>query len=441
MKRKMSSAFQGRSGSGLNCDQVMRQGYFKIKGWFIITLSNLLVVSLLGLTLRACHCFDIHKIKYGNLLHAHSHFAFSAWGFMALFIALCSAFLPEKFHSEKIYSRIFYASFIISWGMLVSFFIQGYGIVSIAFSVLYIVVSYWFALHFYSELKKMEQTVSIKFAKASLFFLVISTIGPLAMGPIMTKGINDTVLEMNLVYYYLHFQYNGWFIFGLLAVFFKWLENNRIFYSQSEAKLFFRLMFWGCIPCYLLSVLWSKPVGIIYIIAGSAALIHLLALIPLCHILKREKCAASDILNNNVRKLGAVVFAAFSLKMILQFLSAFPLMVGWTVKFRILVIGYLHLVLLGIVTLSLLSFFIQEKISALNKATLSGLRIFFSGFLITEVLLFSESLLNIDAAYIPYFNLWMFYSTILLPLGAMLILVGNLSDIYFSNKRYGYNNS
>jgi hypothetical protein len=411
----------------------MYRGYGRTRIWFIITVSNLLLVSLLGLTLRACRCFDIPVINYDHLLQAHSHFAFSGWGFMALFIVLCTAFLPEKIQSDKAYSGLFYALLLVSWGMLVAFFIQGYGVVSIIFSTLYIIISYWFAFRFYKDIKRMDRTVSLQFAKAALFFLVISTAGPLSLGFIMAGGGNNTVPEMNLIYYYLHFQYNGWFIFGLFAVFFKWLENNGISYSPSKARLFFRLMFWGCFPGYLLSVLWSTSQGIIYIIAGLGAWLHLLALIPLYLIIKHDRGKLSETLESCTKTLGAFILSVFSLKIIMQFLGAFPSIVRWTIISRILIIGYLHLVLLGIVTFSLFLFSIQEKLLVLNNTTRNGLSLFISGFIVTEVLLFSEALLNINNMRIPQFSLWIFYATILLPFGAILILGGNST---VSNKSY-----
>ena len=411
----------------------MYRGYSRTRIWFFITVTNLLVVALLGLSLRACRCFDIPVINYDHLLQAHSHFAFSGWGFMALLIVLCTAFLPEKIQSDKAYSRLFYALLFVSWGMLIAFFIQGYGVVSIIFSTVYIIISYWFAFRFYKDIKRMDRTVSLQFARAALFFLVVSTAGPLSLGLVMAQGGNNSVLEMNLIYYYLHFQYNGWFIFGLFAVFFKRLENNGISYSPPKARLFFRLLFWGCLPGYLLSVLWSNPPGIIYIIAGSGALLHLLALIPLYHIIKHNKEKLSEILEPCTKAIGVLILSVFSLKSIIQFLGAFPSIVRWTIISRILVIGYLHFVLLGIVTLSLFLFSIQENLLVLNNTVLIGLNIFIAGFIVTEILLFSEALLNINNIRIPQFNLWMLYVTILLPFGAILLLGGN---IIVSNKSY-----
>ena len=414
----------------------MYRGYGRTGIWFIITVGNLLVVSLIGLTLRACRCFNIPVINYDHLLQAHSHFAFSGWGFMALFIVLGTAFRPEKIQSGKAYSGLFYALLLVSWGMLITFFIQGYGTVSIMFSTVYIIISYWFAFRFYNDIRRMDRTISLQFAKAALFFLVISTAGPLALGLVMAKGLKNTVLEMNLIYYYLHFQYNGWLIFGLFAVFFKWLENNDVAYSKSEARLFLRLMFWGCLPGYLLSVLWSNPPGIIYIIAGFGALLHLLALIPLYHIIKDGSEKLSEIFKPYAGKLGVFVLSVLSLKLILQFLSAFPFIVRWAIVSRALVIGYLHLVLLGIVTLSLFIFSFQEHLLTLNHTTLRGLRLFISGFLITEVLLFGEALLNTRNTTIPNFNLWMFYSSILLLFGVFRVLGGNSSNLFFKNKEH-----
>lgn len=168
----------------------MYRGYGRTRIWLIITAGNLLVVSLLGLTLRARRCFETPVISYDQLLQAHSHFAFSGWGFMTLFIILCAAFLPGKIQSEKAYSSLFLHFTSCFLGNADRFSCPGLWSSFQHIFYIYIIISYCFAFRFYKDIESMDRTVSLQFAKAVLFFLVISTAGPLSLGFIMAGGGN-----------------------------------------------------------------------------------------------------------------------------------------------------------------------------------------------------------------------------------------------------------
>ncbi|MDR2272533.1 MAG: hypothetical protein LBF27_16620, partial [Sphingobacterium sp.] len=58
--------------------------YLSIRKWIVITLFNLLIVGVFGLIMRLKFLFPIPWIDQKNLMHAHSHFAFSAWVSQAL---------------------------------------------------------------------------------------------------------------------------------------------------------------------------------------------------------------------------------------------------------------------------------------------------------------------------------------------------------------------
>lgn len=396
--------------------------------WFFYALGNLLAVSLAGLLLRLFRCFPFRGADYMYLVHAHSHFAFAGWGFLALFIVLTHTFIPEKKLSNNQYRYIFISTEITAWGMLLSFPFQGYATVSIIFSTLYIFVTYWFGYRFLRDFPfDAKGAVSSKFAKAGILFLVVSSIGPFAMAPITAMGKENTPFFSDAIYFYLHFQYNGWFIFGILALFFHWLEKNKIVYRRRPALLFYRLLFYSCIPAYLLSVLWATPPAFIFIVAGMAGITQLASLIPLFLALKGHRPKLSGMLSGNHRILGLFIALLFAGKMLMQAIAAFPPVVHWLNTSRNMVIGYLHLVLLGIITLFLLVFCRESRILNPGRRSERGLWIFFTGFMITEVLLFGNALMNYFHAAVPLFNEWMLYATILLPAGIITMLAEMLS--------------
>ena len=393
--------------------------------WFVFALLNLFVVSLLGVFLRFIQIFSVPEINYGFLLHAHSHFAFAGWGFLALFIAMVHSFIPAELASGKSYKAMFWLMQIAAFGMLLSFPFEGYAAVSISFSTLFVAVSYWFSWRFFKD-SRIEETnaVSIRFARMALVFLVISSIGPFSLGPIMANGGRGSHLYFNALYFYLHFQYNGWFSFGAFALLFRWIEQHHLIYSEKSAVLFYRLMVWSCVPAFLLSVLWIHPASWVYLLAGIAGLIQVIALIPFWKIIKQCNNVVGKHLSKTTRTLLLISCISFTLKLILQLLSAIPLMAQWAFEIRNLVIGYLHLVLLAFFTLFLFAYFIEERfLSVIHRNVRWGLACFVTGILITELLIFGQGTGNLLNTAIPEFKLLLATVSILLPLGLFMILL------------------
>src|SRR5687768_17473416 len=83
---------------------------------------NLLLVSLLGVLLRAFPFLAAFPFSYKNVLHGHSHFAFGGW-VMPILLALLIKYFPEisqrvRYKHWRNIAVLFLAS---AYGMLVSF--------------------------------------------------------------------------------------------------------------------------------------------------------------------------------------------------------------------------------------------------------------------------------------------------------------------------------
>lgn len=128
-----------------------------IKRWLRISLFNLLIVSFIGVILRYKIAFYFPFIDQKNLLHGHSHFAFTGWVSQALYVLLADYLAKQKGDSVlKRYRWLLYANAISAYGMLISFPIQGYGFVSIFFSTLSIIAGYVFALRYWKDLNALN---------------------------------------------------------------------------------------------------------------------------------------------------------------------------------------------------------------------------------------------------------------------------------------------
>ena len=108
------------------------------KFWLKISIINLLLVAVLGLLMRYKIGFEFPFLDQKHLQHSHSHFAFSGWISHTLMV-LMIGFLEKRINITdtqfiKKYNFLLIANLICSYGMLISFILQGYGLISILFS-------------------------------------------------------------------------------------------------------------------------------------------------------------------------------------------------------------------------------------------------------------------------------------------------------------------
>lgn len=382
-----------------------------------ISLFNLLVVSLLGVLMRSIPLADNFPLLYKNVLHAHSHFAFGGWLMPVLLVQIIRAF-PQVKESIGLHhlKMIALALLFSAVGMLATFPFMGYALTSIIFSTLSVAASFYLVIMVWKSLRGRSLGVSEKFLKAGLVWLAISSIGPFATGPIIAMGHQGSPLYFNAVYFYLHFQINGWFVFVILALLYRLMENKGVAVNGHKA---FKLMNLAIVPTYFLSVLWNQPAPVFYMVGGTGALLQLAALFYMVKDWKRWK---------NTSKISTwiqVALVAFVLKMVLQFLGAFPLFASMAFENKSIVIAFLHLVLLGFVSLFVLDSISQH--SRLGEFR-NGLYLFMGAFVLTELLMVLYAMGSVMGFIIPYYQELLLAFSLFFPLGIVMMIAS------FSNK-------
>src|SRR5450755_1346219 len=218
-------------------------GLSKFRRWSALCLLNFCLVAVLGVILRFKIAFSLPAFNYNFLLEAHSHFAFSGWISTVIFTALTYILFQSGYPIGKVYTFQFRMAQVASFGMLLSFSIGGYGPLSIFFSVLFILFSWWFTLQYWKDASKSQLTFAVKrWLKAGLFFFVLSSAGIFALAYLKSHRIDSPYFYFNALYLFLHFQYNGWFSFGVLALFFYTVQNLKTPIDENKERLFFGLM-------------------------------------------------------------------------------------------------------------------------------------------------------------------------------------------------------
>lgn len=384
-------------------------------------LFYLVIAALLGVILRMFAIVDV-EATYKFIVHTHSHIALLGWVYLALTSILFSIGVNKQ--KKRKYQLIFWSTQITLVGMLIAFPIQGYALYSILFSTLFLICSYWFYFFFKRNHCLKSATNSFKFINVSLLFMILSSIGPWALGIIMNVLGNTSQWYFNAIYFYLHFQYNGWFIFCLIGLFLYVLEQKNIKLSNQQINLFFKLLTLSCVLTLFLSLLWIKPHESIYILAGIGAIIQIAAFIIFGHTLWKHANDIKKIFSPFLRRVLLFISILLVMKVLMQLVTTFPLFVVVTTELIDFVIGYLHLVFLGIVTLTL---FVLLDHFQLIKISKFWLVIFILGFILSESLIFYKGITFWQQKFIfENYYATLIYCSALMPIGILGVFIKNL---------------
>ena len=388
--------------------------------WTKITLINFLIVSIYGLIMRYKIAFPFPYLEQKNLQHAHSHFAFVGWVSLLLMVLMIRVIRYKI--TEKNYKRLNFILFIhllCAYALLISFTLSGYGVTSIVLSSLTIFISFAFAIIYFGSIKKLKDLDCKNWFSAALVFLVISSIGTFYLSYITATRQMTEHGYLASIYWYLHFQYNGWFFFACAGLFVDSLQKTKLRIKSLNS------IFWmfaiSCIPAYGLSVLWLNLDTWIYVIVCIAAIVQFYAIVKFLIEISRVKFF-STIIHSPLMKF-MVIFIGFALllKFTLQLGSTVPAIAKFAFGFRPIVIAYLHLVFLAFTSLFLVSYIYLNNLLRFNKFSTAGILILSIGVILNEGVLGLQGIASLTYTPIPYSNEALFGITLLLVISLIMV--------------------
>ncbi len=390
-----------------------------IKTWLRVCFFNLLLVAVLGVLLRYKIAFSLPFVDQKNVLHSHSHFAFTGWITQALLVVMVHYLVQQNQQdSFRKYKFLLLANLVCAYGMLVSFILQGYAFFSISFSTLSIIVAFIFAYQYWKDLGKIEAPSIVHWwFKAALFFNVISSAGAFTLAFVMALKLTSQKIYLASVYYFLHFQYNGWFFFACMGLFFYLAKC----FQHKYARAIFWLFTIACVPAYFLSILWAAIHPALYGLVVFAALAQTTAWVLFLKLIIDERKRLASIFGKNTIRLLMLSGIACSIKIILQLGSVVPFLSKLAFGFRPIVIGYLHLVLLGVITLFLLAYIFSLRVLKTTALTGVAVAIFVGGIFLNELLLMAQGVAAITSTWLPYTNESLLGAAVLLFTGVLLL--------------------
>jgi hypothetical protein len=397
---------------------------FSVSEWIGISLVNFVLVAVIGVLMRYKIGFEFPYFDQKNLQHAHSHFAFAGWVSQTL-MAMMVALVQPAVSTLRIrkYHWLLLCNLLVAISMLVSFAWQGYKMVSITLSTTSILIAYYFAYLYWSDLAKAPDIKVKPWLKAALVFNILSTLGTFYLVKMMATKTLEQHAYLASVYWYLHFQYNGWFFFAALGLFLQYLHDKLN--VELPAGVFWKFAL-SCIPLYGLSVLWLDLPMWIYVIVVLTVLLQTSGWLDIMIALFRNgiRPRIADDKIGNVLLLFLTI--AITVKFALQLASVHPALSELAFGFRPIVIAYLHLVLLAIISVLLLTIGYLRGFIQKNRLTTLGIVILLMGIFLNETALAVQGIASFSYVMIPGINVWLFLISLFLLLGIGSLAAGHI---------------
>lgn len=392
---------------------------------YLYALTLFILSALYGLLMRWNFAFPTKFIPYQNLLQSHSHVAFLGWGYLVAIGVIIYYFVSEENKQKKVYKITIGILLVAISLMLISFPLGGYKAFSIVLLAVFGLTSYVLSFRILKDLQ--GNNTSAKLIRYGIYYYLLSSLATWFLAfVITTQGKTD--LYHNTIYFYLHFLYNGFFVFALFGLLFKIFENQQIVISEKLQNGFFIFLNIACIPAYTLSILWSSDFSLFYVIGFVASVLQLISLVFLLKIMRQAFLQIKwSFISKSLLIFGLI---SYSLKIISQILSAFPYIVEKSLALKpFFIIGYLHLFTLGF--LSVFLFLIVDQLGKINlhKPTSKvGILLFLTGVFITELLLFLQGFLflfRLNA--IKNFSLFLLIFSFLMVIGLLVVYINHFS--------------
>lgn len=396
--------------------------------WTVLALANFFTAAILGALMRFAFVEELTWMKFRNVLHGHSHVAMLGWLYFILMIQLVQRILgPEAFQRRDIQVNLWITQISV-WGMLVAFPVQGYGPIAILFSTIHVLASYhlgsilWKALTSTDKISRLPAWA----LKASLLFMFLSTAGLWIMPVIIALEMQGSLLYIMSVQFYLHFQLNGWFIFAALGLLLDYWDQRKT--TPFNVKIAFRglkLLALATTITYALALSWASPIPALFAVNGAGVLLQFTALLFLLFGVKGQLTTLINQEDFHGKWLLRIGLFTLVMKISIQSAVVIPAIAEASYTIRNLVIGFLHLILLGVV--SHLALFTAQKGHLIRiHRGLSGWGgiILGAGFILSEAVLFIQGCMFWAAmGFLPAYYELLFGVSLLMPLGILLLLI------------------
>jgi hypothetical protein len=183
----------------------------------------------------------------------------------------------------------------------------------------------------------------------------------------MAMGYKETPLYDMAIYYYLHFQYNGWFTMAIFAILIKLAEDHGLQIQRRTGTLFFNLMVFSSLLTLALSALGFTALYYVIVVGLAGTVLQLWAGGIILKFVINQRKQLFNKINTWVGLFYGIALGSWYLKITMQFLSTIPVMTTFAYTNREAIMTYLHLSFLGFTSCFLIGVFISRTYLTTNR--------------------------------------------------------------------------
>ncbi len=366
--------------------------------WRMMPLIWLIVAMCMGTLLRSFHVWPFAFVQYEHLLHGHSHTAMLGWVFSAITALAAAKIFPGLAQSSLIKGWFVLLQISIA-GMAFAFPLQGYALWSITFSTMHMLLFYFlfvYCLKIYGL--RDRSPVKILFFTAGAC-MIIASAGPWALGILSALKLQAHPLYTLSVQHFLHFLIEGWFVLSIAALL--PLKNiqipaGRSFFLHLFAYIASLILLFQIFVSAAFSYPWLQTVSL------AGAIIQ----IAIFTSLFRYAGLQNPFNKGFMKQIFIFTLLLLFVKSMLQLYATLPFVNPEIILIQPFRIGYLHLVLLGIVSASLIMLFLREGwLKYHNTFAKFSLAAYWASLVLHVSLLFVQGLLvRAFLVSVPWYN-------------------------------------
>lgn len=355
-----------------------------------LSLGSFVLAALTGFLYRLGMLYPLPGfLDLVNIRHAHSHLMFFNWvspPLMAWMVSLLDIHSENPINHRK-YKICLYTMLVLGILAYPFFLLYGYGSVSIGsadlpiaaiLSGLIMLTWYGFAYLYFRDRKNSDESLPLSIFDGALVALLISSLGAWGVSVFQFSGTHNPLVSSALTHFFLSVFTEGWAVLGVMGVIWSYHENLEISFNSGWL---WKPLLLGTMLLFPLSLNQSLVTPMMMVSAKAGLLLVVLTLsLHLYHFVIKKIYPGF---------IWGFILTLLGIKIVFQFIALLPLDIWPGVHgLRIL---YLHLLLLGFVSLTLI-----KTVQMGNQSIINNL-------FATSVLLVLLSLVVISG----YWPLWL----------------------------------
>lgn len=323
-----------------------------------LSLGSFLLAAITGFFYRVGMLYPLpNSLDFVNMRHAHSHLMFFNWISPPIMVWMVTSLTDRAKDSinHNAYKKCLYSMLFMGFLSYPFFLFYGYRSVSIGSADLPIAAIlsgfvmftwYWFAWLYFKDRKKTDNADPSSIFDGALTALLISSLGAWGVSVFQFGGTHNPLFSSALTHFFLAVFTEGWAVLGVLGI----IRDQRS--SQNREIPFSSGWLWkpiliGSMLIFPFSLTQSLVTPLMLISAKTGLILIILSLSLHLYLFLSSK--------NYTGFIWKSIFGLIGIKILFQLIAILPADL-WPGEHGIRIL-YLHILLLGIVTISLIHVF------------------------------------------------------------------------------------